>query len=112
MKLLEYRPEFLADGSILGEVRVHVVGSPVSLTRAYVKIYMPLASTILDADGYAQRPKIPTFNYGQNGFAKHESVSNLSEKTLEIPAQLDTYVEGDLAVVGGWVIIPAGKEQM
>ena len=112
MKLLEYRPEFLADGSILGEVRVHVVGSPVSLTRAYVKIYMPLASTILDADGYAPRPKIPTFNYGQNGFAKHESVSNLSEKTLEIPAQLDTYVEGDLAVVGGWVIIPAGKEQM
>ncbi len=108
VSLVEYRPTFLNDGSVLGEARVHLKNTSVEPVRTYVKIYLPKESAVLEQRGYDARPSVPAFDYDEEGFINHDAVTTLNERRAEGTPQLDFFDESGLTAVGGWVTVPPG----
>ena len=75
----------------------------------YAKIYVPKGSAILDAEGFANAPKLKT-DYEGKGYVKDNDVERI-ESTLvkDLNSKTDIFEESGFTVFGNWYFIRPGE---
>ena len=103
-----YRPEFFVDGSIVSKLSVAVKNIGSGPGSAYLKLYLPFESDMLDSNGFAPSRRPPQFDYEGEGFESLKEIFEVSGDSSGFP-RLDFYKEGDFLAVGGWVQLQPGR---
>lgn len=105
LELIEYKINIFDDGSVMAGLSLMLKQPPDSAGRNYFKIYLPLSSQLLKADGFSPPEKIPEFNYSAEGFSNHPRLNNMSASG---PGSSEIFKESGLTVAGGWVQLKGG----
>jgi len=109
---IDLQTEILADGSIIDNVkitRVHNGGDSDydwynRVNADYMRVYVPLGSTLIEAKGYTLEEYTPPIDY--SGFKADEDVERI-QKTIKIDTDSKTQIfeESGKTVFGNWVYV-------
>jgi hypothetical protein len=109
---IDLRTEIMADGSIIDTVkitRIHNGGDSDydwynRVNADYMRVYVPLGSTLLEAKGHTIEEYAPPMDY--SGFKTDEDVEKI-EKTIRIDVDSKTQIfeESGKTVFGNWVFV-------
>lgn len=97
--LAEYRAQIFEDGSVVVDFNLMLKKNSDADSQNYLKIYLPLGSQVLKADGFSPQEEIPEFNYTGQGFSMDRRIKKNQNSQIE---NVDLFEEGESAVVGGW----------
>ena len=100
LELIEYKINIFDDGSVMAGLSLMLKQPLGSTGRNYFKIYLPLGSQLLKAEGFSPPEKIPEFDYTSGGFSTQPRLNSVSTSG---PGGSEIFKESGLTVAGGWV---------
>jgi hypothetical protein len=114
---IKHRAEIQNDGSIIDTltiVRQHEGGDLEydwwnRVNANYLRVYVPLGSELISAEGQSLESYSPPIDYSESGFKEDVLVSSIEDNTMLDDSGTEIFNESGKTVFGNWVYVSPGE---